>query len=106
MVAPTRVMVTGGEVVTPQPAFQSKQSFVQRLLEFTITLTPDQKTNQPIKFAGTDSNTVTLAGHRASVRIQNDGALSGNAASASIYGLPHECLHWIALEKSITFSVH
>lgn len=93
---PKRIAITKDEVVTPPAAQLSQQSFVQRTLEFAITLAPDQKTNQPIKFAGTDQNTVSLSGHRASVRIQNSGAPAGSHASIRIYGLTESLMNQLA----------
>lgn len=86
---PVRVPITGGTFAapTPQPAFQSQSSFVQRVLEFVVTLAPDPTTSQPIKFAGTGSPTVRLSGHRAAVRIQNSGAPSSSQASVRIWGM-------------------
>lgn len=85
---PVRVMVTGGSAADlSQPAFQGKPSFVQRLIEVTVTLAPNQQTAQPIKFAGTGSDTVTLAGFRTSVRVENSGAPAGSRASVKIFGL-------------------
>lgn len=87
---PARVIITGGttdtSTIQPQPPFQGQQSFVQRLIELTISLTADQKTNQPNKFAGTDSDTITLSGFRTSVRIDNSGGVDCSA-SVTIYGL-------------------
>jgi hypothetical protein len=87
--APVRVPITGGTTDTTQlqqPPFQGQQSFIQRLIECTITLTPDQKTSQPNKFAGTGSDTITLSGFRTSVRIENSGGVNCNATVA-VYGL-------------------
>lgn len=86
---PTRVTITGGQQDTalPQPPFSGQQSYVQRLLETTVTLAPNQQTGQPIKFAGTQSDTVTLEGFRTSVRIENSGAPAGSRASVRIFGM-------------------
>jgi hypothetical protein len=84
---PTKLTVTKGNLVQPQPAFQGKRSYVKRLIEVAVSLAPDQKTNQPIKFAGTDSNTVTLSGFRTKVRVENSGAPAGSHATIAIYGL-------------------
>lgn len=85
---PTRVVITGGQLQAPSPqaAFQGKQSFVQRLIETTVTLTPNQQTGQPNRFAGTESNTVTFSGFRTSVRIQNSGGVNSRA-TVVIYGM-------------------
>lgn len=86
---PVRVLITGGSVAPPaeQPAERGQPSFAQRLIETTVTLAPDQKTNQPIKFAGTGSDTVTLSGFRTQVAIENSGAPAGSRASVKIFGL-------------------
>jgi hypothetical protein len=87
--APTKVIITGGTVDTSQlqqPPAQGQQSFIQRLIETTITLTPNQQTGQPNTFAGTSSDTITLSGFRTSVRIDNSGGVNCSA-TAVIYGL-------------------
>ncbi len=96
MTDPIRVRITGGQVETPQPALRSQESFVQRLLEVTVSLAADQKTNQPIKFAGTQSDTVTLSGNRASVRIENSGAPAGSRASVRIWGLTESLMNQLS----------
>jgi hypothetical protein len=86
--APKRIEITGGNI-TPakaQGAFQPKSSYVQRLLEVTVKLAPDQGTGQPIKFAGTGSDAVTLSGFRTSVRIENSGS-PVQSAHVTIWGL-------------------
>ena len=76
---------------SPQPTsprFQSRSSFSQKLLNFTFTLNSSPVNNQPSTFSGTNnSNSVSIAGHRARCRITNAGAPSGNTAEISIYGL-------------------
>lgn len=86
---PTRVVVTGGttESAPATAPASGQQSFVRRILELSVTLSANQKTGQPIKFAGTDSDTVTLSGFRTRVRIGQYGAPAGNQASVQIYGL-------------------
>jgi hypothetical protein len=94
--APQRVIITGGtKDITPsdQPAFQGKPSFAQRLLQFAITLAPNQQTNQPTSFAGTGSDTVTLKGFRASVRIGNYGSYAGATADVKIYGMRKQTMN-------------
>lgn len=88
--SPKRIEITGGNVTpaasssgAPPP---SQQSFSQKLIEVTITLSPNTKTGQPVKFAGSDSNTVTLSGFRMNVRIENSGGVNGRA-SVTIFGL-------------------
>ena len=90
---PTHLSVTGSSptvasaAALPQPDFQPQSSFQQRLLQLAITLAPNQGTGQPVQFAGTNSNTVTLEGFRTSVRIENSGAPSKVSARVLIYGL-------------------
>lgn len=89
---PTRVTITGGTTVPANDLptggdFQPQNSYQQRLLQFAVTLAPNQGTGQPVQFAGTNSNTVTLEGFRASVRIENAGAPAKTQAKALIYGL-------------------
>jgi hypothetical protein len=99
--APTRVTITGGSAAPanalPQPDFQPQESFQQRLLQFAITLAPNQGTGQPVSFAGTKSNTITLEGFRASVRIENSGAPSKVSARALIYGLNDSTMQQLAV---------
>lgn len=72
----------------PQPAFQSKASFVERLIEVSIKLAPSPQSGQPMSFAGTDGlDTVTLSGSRTSVRVENNGAPAGSQATVTVYGL-------------------
>jgi hypothetical protein len=77
-------------------AFEPQQSFVQRLLNFQIQLAPSPANNQPNQFDTTGSNTVLLSGFRASVRIQNSGALVGCVAEVMIYGLPQDLMNQLA----------
>lgn len=76
-----------------QPAFQSEQSFVQRLIEVAITLAADAKSGQPNTFAGTGSNTITLAKFRASVRVENNGAPAGSQARVLVFGLAQNLMN-------------
>jgi hypothetical protein len=101
--APTRVPLTlpgnnGSDAASlPQPDFQPQESFQQRLLQFAITLAPNQGTGQPVQFAGTDSNTITLEGFRASVRIQWAGAPTATQADVKIYGLNDSTMQQLAV---------
>jgi hypothetical protein len=87
--APKRIEITGGKIdaASKQPGFQPKSSYVQRLLEVTVKLAANQGTGQPIKFAGTGSDAVTLSGFRTSVRIENSGAPAGSNARVTVWGL-------------------
>lgn len=86
---PTRVVINGGQTeASPQPGVsQGQVSFVKRAIEVTVALAPNQQTGQPINFAGTNSNAVTLAGFRTSVRIENSGAPAGSRTTVNIFGL-------------------
>ncbi len=71
---------------SPQPPFQGQRSFVQRLIEVTVKLSPNPQNNQPKAFDD-GSDTVTLSKSRTSVRIEKNGAPAGSLARVSIYGL-------------------
>lgn len=98
---PTRVPLTlpdnssgGSDAASlPQPDFQPQDSYQQRLIQIAVTLAPDQKTNQPIKFSGTGSDTITLSGFRTSVRIGNYGAYGGSTAEIRIYGIDESTMN-------------
>lgn len=62
-------------------------SFTRRRLEFAFKLANDTKTNQPVKFSESGTDTATFAGVRASVRVQNSGAPAGSTAAVDIWGL-------------------
>ena len=95
---------SGSPLLTPG---QPPTSFVQRLIELTVTLAENTQTNQPLNLQSNSpagpptppgspavgsfsqgGNTVTLSGYRTSVRIQNSGTPTGSTAEVSIYGLP------------------
>ena len=99
--APVRVTVTGGSVdqanALPQPDFQPQASYQQRLLQFAVTLAPNQGTGQPVGFAGSNSNTATFEGFRASVRIENVGAPAKVRARALIYGMNDSTMQQLAV---------
>jgi len=59
------------------------------LLTATIKLAANQ-TNQPQTFSGTNSDTVTLGGHRASLRVQNSGGAAGSTAQLAIWGMSQQ----------------
>ncbi len=82
----TKLTVTSGNLQQAQGPFLGVQSFAQRVIETTIALAPNPQTGQPIKFAGTDNDTVTLAGFRTMARIENSGGVNSRA-SVSIFGL-------------------
>lgn len=72
--------------VLPQPAFQGQPSFVQRLIEISVTLSQNPQNNQPTTFSD-GSDTVTISGARTTVQIENNGAPGGSTANIAIYGL-------------------
>ncbi len=71
-----------------QPPYQGQQSFVQRLISLTVTLSPGSSgaSPQPSTFPG-GSNSVTLSGSRIGVRVQNNGAPAGGMARVLVFGL-------------------
>ena len=79
----------------PQPPFQGDDSFVQRLLQFSITLGgTNSVTGQPNSFAGTDgADTVSFQDARASVRVELAGAPSQGTADISVWGLPQSLMN-------------
>lgn len=96
-------MVTFLTVSKPPPSLLPvQQSFTQKLLKFTITLDPNPGNNQPTTFQGTGvpgadgTNQVTLAGVRASARIENNGAPAGSRASVAIWGLTPSLMNQLA----------
>lgn len=80
----------------PGAPASGQSSFTQKILEITVTLSANQKTNQPIKFAGTDSNTATFSGFRTSVRIENSGAPAGSRASIRIWGMSQSVMNQLS----------
>lgn len=73
-------------------------TFIERQISVSIKLASLAAGggSQPPTFAGTNTNTATFAGHRASVRIQNSGGLSGNQAHVAIWGLRLEEMNQLA----------
>lgn len=62
-------------------------SFSRKNIEIAVRLAPDAKTNQPVKFAESGQDTVTLKGSRTTVRIQNSGAPAGSSSQIDVYGM-------------------
>lgn len=62
-------------------------AFSQKLVRLTIQLAANSQTNQPKKFAGSDSSKATLENHRTSVRVFNQGAIAGSTAQVRVWGL-------------------
>lgn len=91
-----RIRVDGGQL-TPATggAPASQQSFTQKLIEVTITLAPNAKTGQPVKFAGTSADTLTLSGFRMKVRIDNSGGINARA-SVTIFGMNPSVMNQLA----------
>jgi hypothetical protein len=85
----------GFQPQTPQPPFQSQESFVERQVEFAIKLGQNPKTTEPAKFTN-GTNTITLSGHRSRTRIKMAGAPAGSSASIEIYGLPLSTINQIS----------
>lgn len=85
--APTTRLTVPVGGLTPQPPAAGRPSFSQKLLEVTVKLASNQQTGQPIKFAGTGSDTVTLSGFRTTVQVENSGAPAGSRATVRVYGL-------------------
>lgn len=75
----------------PQPPFQPVQSFSQKLITTTITLSPNAAASgQPNTFAGAtggNENQVTLSGFRTRARIKNSGGAANAGASIDIFGV-------------------
>lgn len=62
-------------------------ALIERKIQIAIKLAQGTGANQPSSFAGTNSNTITLSNHRASVRIQNSGGLAGSGAQVDVWGM-------------------
>lgn len=60
---------------------------VQRLINISITLAQNSQTNQPNTFNETGTDTVTLSGSRASVRIQDSGNPATCMAEVKVWGM-------------------
>lgn len=71
-------------------------SLPRRLLEFDVVLGRDTKTNQPLKFDESGTNATTIAGVRASVRVQNSGRPAGSSAQIEIWGLTPSLMNQLA----------
>lgn len=71
-------------------------ALVQRQLEIAIKLATNTQTNQPQTFSESGLNTLTLKGHRASLRIANSGASAGYLANLDIWGLTPSLINQLA----------
>ena len=74
--------------VNPRPTLPApvRPGFSEKKLSIAIKLASKTATNQPQAFEN-GSNTVTLEGHRASLRVQHAGGLAGSTAQLAIWGL-------------------
>lgn len=95
----TQINITKSSDKLEQKLTSGKTSFVQRLLEVAVKLTPplpgSPGTNQPNVFAD-GTNTVTFSGYRISVRVNLAGAPTKSTANVSIYGLKLEMMNQLA----------
>lgn len=71
-------------------------ALVKRIIEISVRLAPNTGTNQPVSFSGSGRDTVTLAGSRTSVRIENSGAPAGSKAHITIYGMTLDLMNELA----------
>ena len=71
-------------------------SFSQKLIEVTVKLASDSKTNQPTTFSESGTDTVTLSGSRTSVRIANSGTPVGSTAHIAVYGMTPSLMNQLA----------
>lgn len=91
MVQQIVIPAPGYTPVLPQQATTGQPSFVQRLLQFTVTLAPTPGNPQPATypqpstFAG--ANTFTFQNARSSAQIKQAGSPQGSTADIAIYGL-------------------
>jgi hypothetical protein len=74
----------------------SDTSFTKRRIEIAIKLANETKTNQPVKFSSSGTDTVSIANSRTSVRIQNAGAPAGSTASVDIFGLDESLMNQLS----------
>lgn len=71
-------------------------SFSRRLIEISVKLANETKTNQPVKFSESGTDTVRTSDKRISVRIQNSGAPAGTTASLDIFGLTESLMNQLS----------
>jgi|WetSurMetagenome_2_1015567.scaffolds.fasta_scaffold02788_6 hypothetical protein len=71
-------------------------SFVQRLISISVQLASNTQTNQPNSFSESGTDTVTLTGSRASVRISNSGAPADGRAQVKIWGMTPSLMNQLA----------
>lgn len=62
-------------------------ALTRRIVEVTVKLATNSRTNQPNTFSESGTDTVTLRGSRTSVRIQHSGAPAGSTAQIDVFGL-------------------
>lgn len=73
-------------------------TFIERQVSVSVKLASlaSGGGNQPPTFAGSDADTATFSGHRASLRVQNSGGLNGTTAHVAIWGLRLEQMNQLA----------
>lgn len=96
----TRITVNASPILTTGTT-PTPQSFTQKLIEFDVQLGPANQTNTPRFFTESvsgqpNSNTVTISGDRATVRIQNSGSPAGSMAQVDIYGLAPDLMNQLS----------
>lgn len=74
----------------------ASRSFTRRLIEISFKLANDTKTNQPVKFSESGTDTASISDKRISVRIQNSGAPAGSTASVDIFGLSESLMNQLS----------
>ena len=90
--APTKITVNPILPQTKTVATRGPQSFVQRLLKFSIQLAQNTQSNQPATFTN-GQNAVTIEGLRASVQVTNSGAPANNSAVVRVWGLSQNLMN-------------
>lgn len=71
-------------------------SFARRIIEISIKLASDSKTNQPVKFSESGTDTATFSNYRMKVSVQNSGAPAGSTASVDIFGLSESLMNQLS----------
>lgn len=73
-------------------------TFIERQISVSVRLASlaSGGGSTPPTFAGTNTNTAAFTGHRASIRVQNSGALNGVTAHVAIWGLRLDQMNQLA----------
>lgn len=71
-------------------------AFVQRVLEVSVKLAANPKTNQPATFNESGTDTATFPPLRTTARVQNSGVTSGSQASIDIFGLSQSIMNQLS----------